>query len=74
MIFNAKVFNRWGKLLFEWTDPAEGWDGTYKGRDVPERAYYFNCQADGAAGHHYSIKKTINLLRRYEENTGTIDN
>lgn len=71
--FNAKIFNRWGKLLYEWNDPAGSWDGTFHGREVPDGAYYLNCQADGADGRHYSIKKTINLLRRYEENTGAIE-
>jgi len=28
--YNFKIFNRWGKLIFETNDTNEGWDGTYK--------------------------------------------
>ena len=27
--FHAYIYNRWGQKLFEWSDPATGWDGTY---------------------------------------------
>jgi gliding motility-associated-like protein len=29
--FEIQVFNRWGQLIFESTDPTQLWDGTYKG-------------------------------------------
>jgi gliding motility-associated-like protein len=29
--YNIKIFNRWGKLIFETIDTNEGWDGKYKG-------------------------------------------
>ena len=30
------IYNRWGQKLYEWTDPATGWDGTYRGKPVKE--------------------------------------
>ena len=68
--FEATVFNRWGKRLFRWNDIAEGWDGNDGGNEAPDGAYFLRIQARGADGKVYDIKKTINLLRRYDENPG----
>ena len=65
--FHAYIFNRWGQKLYEWTDPAEGWDGTYKGKDVKEGVYFLLCKAKGADGREYNIRKDVNLLRGYIE-------
>lgn len=69
--FKAMVFSRWGKKLYEWTDPSGGWDGRSGGHDVPDGAYYLNIQARGADGRNYNIKKVINLLRGYQESTSS---
>lgn len=71
--FRAIVVNRWGKKVAEWSDPNEGWDGRVGGSEAPDGAYYLMITARGADGRNYHIKKTINLLRKYEENiTGGI--
>lgn len=71
--FQAVIFNRWGKKLYEWNDPSGGWDGTYNGKNVPAGAYYFVLRAQGADGVRYDQKKTINLLRGYSESTTTTE-
>ena len=35
------VFNRWGEILFETTDPLSGWDGTYAGKIAKEEVYVY---------------------------------
>ena len=45
--FHGWVYNRWGKLVFEWTDPAKGWDGTINGRLAADGAYYYVIRALG---------------------------
>ena len=66
--FRALVCNRWGRKVHEWHDPADGWDGRIGSAEAPDGAYYLNVEARGADGRNYHIKKTINLLRRFEEN------
>ena len=68
--FHAYIFNRWGQKLYEWTDPAGGWDGKYHGKDVKQGVYYVLVKAKGADGRKYDIKKDVNLLRGYTETSG----
>lgn len=68
--FEAAVFNRWGKKLYEWKDIGGGWDGKSGGSKVPDGAYYLVVKARGADGKNYDCKKVINLLRGYTEKTG----
>ena len=63
--FHAYIFNRWGQKLFEWTNPAEGWDGNYNGTPVKEGVYFVVVKARGADGIVYNIRKDVNLLRGY---------
>lgn len=65
--FHAYIYNRYGQLLFDWTNPADGWDGTYKGKDVKDGVYYVLVKAKGADGRTYNIKRDVNLLRGYTE-------
>lgn len=67
--FHAYIFNRWGQKLYEWTNPAEGWDGTSGGKDVKDGVYFVLVKAKGADGRDYNIRKDVNLLRGYTENT-----
>lgn len=69
--FHAYIFNRWGQKLYEWTDPAEGWDGTYNGQDVKEGTYYVLVKAKGADGRQHNIRKDVNILRGYYTDSTT---
>lgn len=71
--FEAKVFNRWGKKLYEWNDPEGGWDGRSGSGDVPDGAYYLVVKARGADGRNYDIKKVINILRGFTEKNGATE-
>lgn len=41
--FHARIFNRWGRLMYEWNDAAKGWDGKNQsnGRPVSDGVYYY---------------------------------
>ncbi len=65
--FHAYIFNRWGQKLYEWSKVEDGWDGTYRGKDVKQGTYYVLVKARGADGQTYNIRKDVNLLRGYTE-------
>ena len=65
--FRAYIFNRWGQKLYEWSDPAEGWDGTYNGSDVKPGVYFVLVKARGTDDVIYNIRKDVNLLRGDEQ-------
>ena len=64
--FKAVIYNRWGQKLYEWNNPAGGWDGTYKGNPVKQGVYYVHVTAKGADGRRFNIKKDVNLLRTFD--------
>jgi len=37
--YHLMIFDRWGKLLFESYDIDEGWDGTFKNKEMPLGVY-----------------------------------
>ncbi len=55
--YHIWVYNRWGKLVYESTDPSKGWDGMIGARPAAEGAYYYVIRAIGTdaakdAGYH----------------------
>ncbi|MDD7303391.1 MAG: gliding motility-associated C-terminal domain-containing protein [Bacteroidaceae bacterium] len=72
--FKATIINRWGQKIYSWTNIAEGWDGKWNGRTVKDGVYFVIVDARGADGHHYKIRKDVNVLTGYESqnqnNTG----
>lgn len=42
---NLKIFNRWGALVFETTDPDINWNGqNLNNQDLAEGTYFYTCQ------------------------------
>jgi gliding motility-associated-like protein len=57
-----KIYNRWGKMVYENPVPEVQWDGTIQGREVPDGVYFYVVE-----GVFNSItisrKGTITILR-----------
>lgn len=60
--FKCSIFNRWGILVYEYYDPALGWDGKKDGKLVPPGVYFYVIEADGSDGVKHKLKGDINLL------------
>ncbi len=61
--FQATIINRWGRVLYSWTNPQAGWDGNINGRPAAEGTYFYIINAKGSDGKPYKLKGHINLLR-----------
>jgi gliding motility-associated-like protein len=58
-----RIYNRWGKLVFQSSDPSIGWDGTYGGILQPMDVYAYTLEAEFSNGKHVSKKGDITLIR-----------
>jgi gliding motility-associated-like protein len=61
--FKCSIFNRWGNLLYQWDDPAKGWDGRVAGKYVPTGAYFYVIEYKGADGKKKTKSGNVNILR-----------
>lgn len=62
--FHCEIYNRWGKLVFQWDDPNQGWDGNIGGRPAAEGAYYYVIRAKGTdASDDYMSRAKYNRER-----------
>lgn len=64
--FECHIFNRWGKEMFSFNNPALGWDGKFGGKLVPAGVYFYVITATGADGRHYKLSGDINLIKAKE--------
>lgn len=69
--FHCWIYNRWGTLMCEFTDPGSGWDGKYHGRLVDTGVYYYVVTALGSDGVKYKKRGDITILRYKKGGNGT---
>ncbi len=61
--YSFMIFNRWGQLLFETTNPEEGWNGYFKGRMCDEGVYIYKIEGVFETGQSFSKMGDVLLLR-----------
>ncbi|MFA8434430.1 MAG: gliding motility-associated C-terminal domain-containing protein [Marinifilaceae bacterium] len=63
--FHAIIFNRWGRIIYEWSNEHEGWDGKVNGKMATPGTYYIVVNAIGRdrPERKYVVKKSFMLLR-----------
>ncbi|MCB9186054.1 MAG: PKD domain-containing protein [Flavobacteriales bacterium] len=62
-IYNMKISDRWGELLFESNSPDYGWDGTYKGKQVQAGLYVYEFYILDIYEQDHLYTGHFNLLR-----------
>ena len=58
-----KIFNRWGQEVFDSNDINIGWDGTFRGSDLPPDVYGLIVEATCVDGGTLRIQGNVTLLR-----------
>lgn len=64
--YHLQIFNRWGELIFDTTDPFKYWDGTYKEKLVQEGVYAWTLEYSGSRKAKKAtrmIKGTVSVLQ-----------
>lgn len=61
--YQMLIFNRWGELMFESTNPETGWDGYHRGRLCAQDVYIYRITAEYENGRTITRTGDINLLR-----------
>ncbi len=62
-IYNLKIYNRWGEMIFESNDTNIGWDGTYNGVLVQDGAYTWDIYVTTFDAHIYTRQGLVNVLK-----------
>jgi large repetitive protein len=61
--YELKVFNRWGELMFLSTDKKTGWDGNYKGKEMPPSVFVYHARFVFPDGEKKNKKGSFVLIR-----------
>ena len=61
--YRFRIFHRWGQLLFETTDPNEGWNGYFRGQICSEGVYIYRIEGVFETGQSFMKLGNVTLLR-----------
>ena len=62
-VLNMQIWNRWGQLVFESTDPQARWQGGHSGKPAPSDVYAYRIVVGCADGAFRVYTGEISLLR-----------
>jgi gliding motility-associated-like protein len=66
IVSDFRIYDRWGKLVFETKDPLAGWDGKLNGKEAPSDVYGWTVEYEaerGGSRQKYVQKGGVTLLR-----------
>jgi gliding motility-associated-like protein len=61
--YRLRIFYRWGGQLFDSRDHSSPWDGTFKGKPVPEGVFPFLLEVQTLDGRWHRIHDRVQLIR-----------
>lgn len=63
--YRALIYNRWGELVYEWTqeNPTEGWDGIEQGQPAQQGGYFYKVWITDLMGEEHFFQGHLTLIR-----------
>ncbi|MDE5551617.1 MAG: gliding motility-associated C-terminal domain-containing protein, partial [Muribaculaceae bacterium] len=65
--------DRYGRQLYYFDNPDDGWDGMRGDKPVSPGVYYYVIQATGADGKKYKKSGDINIIRHVDRSGSSSD-
>lgn len=61
--FSLQIYSKWGQLIFSTNDVNQKWNGTYKGKNMPNGSYLWMLNYTNNRGRKYYEQGTVMLIR-----------
>jgi gliding motility-associated-like protein len=61
--YKISIYNRWGEIVYQSSDPAGRWNGLLKGKTAPEAVYVWKAEYTDWLGRKLSRQGTVVLIR-----------
>ncbi|HIP36973.1 MAG TPA: T9SS type B sorting domain-containing protein [Crocinitomix sp.] len=61
--YNIKIYDRWGKLIFESVDQKDYWDGTFKGNPLAEQTFVYTLVGETVVGEKINISGNVTIIK-----------
>ena len=61
--YRCRIYNQWGKKVYDSTDITKGWDGTIGSARASIGTYFYIIEARGTDGRQFKEQGDINLVR-----------
>ncbi|MBL1181654.1 MAG: T9SS type B sorting domain-containing protein, partial [Bacteroidetes bacterium] len=56
-------YDRWGELIFETNDLANGWDGSLNGKKLESEAFVYSISITDTNAQKHTFRGTVTLVR-----------
>lgn len=57
------IYDRWGEKIFETTNPKQGWDGTYKGKQLDPAVFVYYLKVTCFSGEEIVQKGNVAIIK-----------
>jgi gliding motility-associated-like protein len=61
--FSFSVFNRWGEIVFRTQNQSQGWDGSYRSKELDAGVFVYYLSGTDATGNSFNKKGNITLVK-----------